>query len=84
MLQIRMTDLSVNEFNLLYTDDCVSYWYNNKEWKINQWERKCYKKWQCGAKRFKWNIQDMPSSSSSDESESDSSAGNVKSVIIPI
>ena len=40
--------------------------------------------WQCGAKRFKLNIQDMPSSSSSDESESDSSAGNVKSVIIPI
>lgn len=44
VLQIHMTDLSVNEFNLLYTDDCVSYWYNNKEWKINQWERKCYKK----------------------------------------
>ena len=34
MLQIHITDLSLNEFNLLYTDDR----YNNKEWKNNEKE----------------------------------------------
>ena len=30
-LRIRMTNLSLNDFNSLYIDDIVSYWYNIKE-----------------------------------------------------
>ena len=72
-LRIRMTNLPLAEFDSRYVNECVDYWYDDKERRINQGQRKSYKERESNtAKRIKFNIQDMPSSSSSEESESDS------------
>lgn len=35
-LEIGMANLSLNDFNLLYIDDYINFWYNNKEQRINK------------------------------------------------
>ena len=43
MLRIRMTNLSLNDFNSPYIDDWVNDWNSNKQRRINQKQRKHYK-----------------------------------------
>ena len=43
ILAIRMFGISLAEFNKSYVKDCVSKWYNDKDWRLVQRKHKAYK-----------------------------------------
>ena len=44
ILAIRMFGISLAEFNKSYVKDCVSKWYNDKDWRLGQRKCKCIKR----------------------------------------
>ena len=73
ILRVRMSDFTVVKFNSLHVNECVDFWYNTKDRRLNQKKRKCYQKRKCdGNKRIRFDISDISTSSSSDSEISES------------
>ena len=75
-LRIRISGITLQDFHETYVKNCVHYWYNSKNRRLNQQKRKDYEKRQSKkAKRPHFRIADL-SSGSSDSSSSDCEYSN--------
>ena len=64
-----MFGILLEEFNKSYVKDCVSKWYNGKDWRLDPRKRKAYKKRESLTK--KWKTFDIRELLSSDEITTD-------------
>ena len=64
-MRIRLSGLSLQDYNKSYGDHCVTFWYNSKYRRINQKKTKMYQQREVTKKqRAVFNIYDLSSSSS--------------------
>ena len=68
-----MFSMPLTKFSQPYMEDCVTYWYNAKEYRLGKRKCKAYSKWKSTLKKCKtFDIRQFLSESSSESSESDS------------